>query len=237
MPTRTNSIPTLSDYIAQLQQEQQAARAANESRLREVTSLYDDIIAQFSPGGSFGKGVESQLAESKKSSMSEGTQALVNSGFANSTMMANLGTTWEKKVGNQARLNLEDMRTEKLASAKAGKASMIERVQDEGPDDSLIASLIAQASQRPATVTTIAPSRLSLDSSSRSRVSSPAPAPSSSSGFNSPYWNNGQWTGGPSSSGSASSSSMDESEFQNLVNSNMKRSKTKNNYSYWPEGL
>ena len=224
-------VPTLSSYIAQLQTEQKAANAANQARLNQTTALYDEIIQQYSPGGSFGAGMEKQLAESKRTSVGSGAQSLVDSGFANSTMMANLGTTWEKKVGSQARLNMEDMRNEKLSAAKMGKSAMIERVQDEGPDDSLIAQLIQQASNKPGTITTTAPSKMGsiFDGNQSERLGSDS-TPTPSSGFNSPYWTNGQWAGVPSSGNTSTPAQrMDESDFQSLVNQNMKNAKKATN--------
>ena len=154
---------SLNDYVAQLQASQQEANVANQKRLDEVKGLYDEIIAQYSTGGSAEKAGLAQIESAKKSSISSGTQALVNAGFANSTMVANLGSQFEKDTGATARLTLESTLQDKLSAAKTGKAGVIERVSDEGPDDSLVAQLISQAAQPVAktTKTTItAPSKM-----------------------------------------------------------------------------
>jgi hypothetical protein len=193
----------LSDYINQLQESQKEANAANEQRLKEVTALYDEIIAQYSTGGSAEKAGLAQIEEAKKSSVSQGTQALVNSGFANSTMMATLGSQFEKDVGATARLTLESTLADKLAAAKTGKATMLENVQDVGPDDSLVANLISQAAQ-PTTKTVItAPSKMGsiFDefTSNKTKTSKSTPTTSSSNWWsgNSKYWtSDGRWIGG-----------------------------------------
>ena len=151
---------SLNDYVAQLQASQQEANVANQKRLDEVKGLYDEIIAQYSTGGSAEKAGLAQIESAKKSSISSGTQALVNAGFANSTMVANLGSQFEKDTGATARLTLESTLQDKLSAAKTGKAGVIERVSDEGPDDSLVAQLISQAAQPVAKTTVTAPSKL-----------------------------------------------------------------------------
>lgn len=194
---------SLNDYITQLQSSQAEANAANQKRLDEVKGLYDEIIAQYSTGGSAEKAGLAQIGEAKKSSISSGTQALVNSGFANSTMVANLGTQFEKDVGATARLTLESTLQDKLAAAKTGKAGVIERVSDVGPDDSLIAQLIQTASQ-PVTKTTVtAPSKMgsifSEFTSAKPKVVSQPTKTNTENWWsgNSKYWDaSGRWKGG-----------------------------------------
>jgi hypothetical protein len=217
---------SLNDYITQLQQAQAEANAANEKRLKEVTGLYDEIIKQYSTGGSAEKAGLNQIGEAKKSSVSSGTQALVNSGFANSDMMANLGNQFEKDVGATARLTLESTLQDKLSAAKTGKAGMIERVQDEGPDDSLIAQLLMQASQGGTTTRIVRNSggtgvNWQTIGKEPAKIIQPA-----STGMNNQYWNNGQWRGAsaqPQAVQAPAQAATPENEFQALVNKNMKQ--------------
>lgn len=139
----------LDDLLAKFQQDQERANAANEARYQEAKAEYDKIIEQYLPGGAFGQGFEAQLERARTKSIAQGMQALVSSGLASTTEAATLGKRFEEEVGAPARQQMEDIRYERLASARAGKAGLIERREDIGPDYGLIAQLAAQASSGP----------------------------------------------------------------------------------------
>lgn len=136
------------DLLAKFQMQQDQANAANEARYSEGMGIYDDIIAQYMPGGSFGAGMEAQIEKGATKAVAQGTQALVSSGLYGTTTQANLRKKYEEDVAGQQRLNLEDLRADRLAQARAGKAGFIERREDTGPSDEVIANLTKAAASR-----------------------------------------------------------------------------------------
>lgn len=136
------------DILAKFQEAQQRANEANLERYRQGLSLYDQIIGQYSPGGTFGQGVEAQLGRSRTKALAQGTQALVSAGLAGTTKAATLGRQFEEEVAVPARLRMEDIRQERLAEARRGKAGFMERREDVGPDYRTIAGLAQQAGTR-----------------------------------------------------------------------------------------
>ncbi|MDD3092240.1 MAG: hypothetical protein PHI12_14505 [Dehalococcoidales bacterium] len=141
----------LEDLLAKFQADAERANQANEARYREAMDEYNKIIELYSPGGAFGQGFEAQLERARTKSVAQGTQQLVSSGLYGTTTAAGLGKKFEEEVGTPARQQMEDIRYERLASARAGKAGLIERREDVGPDYGLIAQLAMQASSAPST--------------------------------------------------------------------------------------
>jgi len=137
------------DIIANFQQQQEAARAANEARYAESLKLYDEIIKQYQPEGGFLKGAEAELGREKVRTVAGQEQKLVSSGLFGTSTTAGLGSKWEAEVGQPARLKLEDVRMGRLAQALGAKAGAIERREDIGPDYATIAALSQQAASRP----------------------------------------------------------------------------------------
>jgi hypothetical protein len=138
------AIQGFDELIKKLQSQQDAANAANTQRLGQATAEYDKIIDIYKPGGGFGKGVEADLERRGKQTVAAGEQDLVSRGTFNTTARAALPGQFEENVAAPTRLSLEAMRQGKLAGARAGKAGLIERVEDTGPDTSLIASMTKQ---------------------------------------------------------------------------------------------
>lgn len=122
------------------------ATAANEKRYKEITGIWDNIISQYQPGGSFGQGALAMYEQGKKGAMATGMQSLVSSGLSNTTVAAGLPIKYEQEVGTPFRLQLEDMRINRLSEAQAGKAGAIERRTDAYPDPNLFAGLTQGAS-------------------------------------------------------------------------------------------
>ncbi len=85
-------------------------------------NLWKDAIAQYAPGGSFGKGVEASLARGRTKSVASGMQSLVASGLANTTQAAGLGKKFEEEVGAPTRLRVESQRAQAIAGLKSGYA-------------------------------------------------------------------------------------------------------------------
>ena len=135
------------DYNAiyqQTQQRESASIEANKQRLAQATAIYDEIIARYRPGGSFGKGYLAQLETQKTQDVGKATQQQISSGLAGTTVTSGLGAAWEANVGQPARLKLEDIQMERLSGAQTQKAGLIERVETPGPDYGMLAQL-AQA--------------------------------------------------------------------------------------------
>lgn len=140
----------LDTLIKQFQEAQEKANAANEARYNEALAEYNKIIELYSPEGSFGKGFEAQLERGRTKALAQGTQQLVSSGLYGTTTAAGLGKKFEEEVAVPARLQMEDIRTQRLAEARQAKAGLIERREDVGPDYATMAQLAMQAaSSRP----------------------------------------------------------------------------------------
>lgn len=135
----------IEDLLAKFDVQHAQSNIANVQRYKEGIGLHDENIAQFLPGGSFGAGMEAQLERAATKSVAQSQQSLVSSGLQGTTTAANIRKKWEEDVGTPARLQMEDIKAQKLAAARAEKAGFIERRQDIGPDYSTIASLAKTA--------------------------------------------------------------------------------------------
>jgi len=131
--------------IAKWEAAQAEANRRNEERYRQALEEYDKIIQMYSPGGAFGKGFEAQLERGRIKSLAQGTQALVSSGLYGTTMQAGLGKKFEEEVATPARLQMEDIRMQRLAGARQARAGLIERREDVAPSYALMAQLVQQA--------------------------------------------------------------------------------------------
>ena len=139
----------LSGYLGAFLQAGEKARQRTQARLDQAIGIYDKNIAMYQPGGEFGKGFEAQLGQAKQSSVSGGMAHLAKTGLYNTSIGAGLGTAFEKGVGTPARLQMNDMRIGRLSDAYSAKAGVLERVDDRGPDASLLSNLMMQAANQP----------------------------------------------------------------------------------------
>ena len=129
------------DLISQFQAQQERANAANEQRFQQGMELFDRIIEQNKPGGTFEKATEAQIGRAGKKSVASGMQALVSSGLAGTSQAAGLQKKFEEEVGQPSRLAAADVSAQRLSEARVGKAGFIERREDIGPSFSDIAGL------------------------------------------------------------------------------------------------
>jgi len=97
--------------------------------INEITKLLDEIIKRYRPGGEFGKPEEALLKRAKTKSLAETGQALVSAGLGGTTVGAGAGRKWEEEVGMPSRLQLEDIRSQRLSGAMSAKAGYLEREQ------------------------------------------------------------------------------------------------------------
>ena len=123
-----------------------AANAANEVRYSQGLGLWDQIVQQYAPGGSFGQGAMASYQQGKNQSLASSAQGLVSSGLYNSSTTAGLGARYEQNVGSTFRANLADQQAQAETQALQGKAGFIERRTDKAPDASLFANLQKGAS-------------------------------------------------------------------------------------------
>ena len=120
------------------------ATAANEERYSQGMGLWDEIIKRYQPGGGYGAGALASYERGKTGAVGAGMQQLVSSGLANTTVAATIGKKYEEEVGTPFKLQLQDVQSQRLSEAQAGKAGFIERRTDAYPDPGLAASLGSQ---------------------------------------------------------------------------------------------
>lgn len=149
--------------IASFQAAQDRARAANELRYEQGMDLFDKIIGRYEEGGTFMKGVESQIERGRTKSVAQGMQSLVSSGLSGTTTAAGLGKKFEEEVGTPARMQAQDIAMERLSAAERDKIGFIERREDIGPDYATIAGLAQTIGSRPRGTVTAPSSYSSLD--------------------------------------------------------------------------
>ncbi len=78
----------------------------------------------YAPGGAYSKGLDAQLARGSKKAVAGGTQALVSSGLASTSMGAGLAKQYEEEVGAPARADLESRRVSAMAGLYSQEAGM-----------------------------------------------------------------------------------------------------------------
>jgi len=98
--------------------------------MASISEILDKIIAKYQPGGGFGKSELALLKRGKTKAMAGVGQQLVRSGLAGTTAGAGASQRWEEEIGMPARLELEDIRTQRLVQALLAKAGFQERAQE-----------------------------------------------------------------------------------------------------------
>jgi len=78
----------------------------------------------YAPGGAMSKGVEAGIERGRTKAMAQGTQALVSSGLASTSMGASLGKQYEEEVAMPARADLESRRAQAIAGLHSQEAGM-----------------------------------------------------------------------------------------------------------------
>lgn len=129
------------------------AQAANEERYQQALGISDQIVNMYSPTGTYGQGYKASLERAKSQSVSSGLASLVQSGLGASGGAASLATAWEQGVGAEARLKLEDLLTEKQATALQNKIGLIQSKEDIYPDYSQLYQASAASASTPSRTT------------------------------------------------------------------------------------
>lgn len=134
---------TIEELIAQYSEREEEARAANIRRQEQVTSIFDEIIARYGPGGTYGAAAEALLGQEKVRDVGATTQRDITRGLYG---IRPYEQEWEATVGAPARLRLEDIKMERLSQAQLGKAGFLERIEEPYPDyGALMQAVSAQA--------------------------------------------------------------------------------------------
>jgi hypothetical protein len=151
-------MPRFEELMGKFEEASTAAREATERRLAQATAIYDEIIRRYQPGGVFEERGLAHLEKQKTRDVGGEMQQLISSGLYGTTTTAGVGRRWEESVGEPGRMTLEDIMMQRLSQAQVGKAGLIERVEDVGPDPALYAQLMSQMGASGGGVTVI-PSR------------------------------------------------------------------------------
>jgi hypothetical protein len=118
---------------------------------------WEQAIAQYAPGGGYGKGVEAGLERGRTKALASGTQSLVSAGLYGTTTTAGLGKKYEE----------ESTRAQAIASLKAGYAGAMQSGYESAADRSLrmnLASMqdIGQSFDQMPTSERIGPDQLAM---------------------------------------------------------------------------
>jgi hypothetical protein len=221
-----------------------------------MMKIYDDIIAQYQPGGSFGEGALALYEQGKTKAMATGMQNLVSSGLSNTTVAAGLPIKYEEEVGTPFRLQLEDLRQTRLADALMKKAGAVESRTDAYPDANLLSNLASGAASTAggggssglgAGLGSMWGNSIGGSSSSGQSSIMPSSSASQDSGITGRFGTTGG-SGGlfansglTGVSGGSVTPSMDEKEYQELLAQNMAANNLSSAaapepFSYVPEG-
>ncbi len=104
----------------------------------ELMGLLDKIIERYRPGGEFGKGELALLEREKTKSLARTQSGMVSAGLAGTTVSAGAGQKWEEEVGMPAKLQLEDIRSQRLMESMRTKAGFAERESERERQERLI---------------------------------------------------------------------------------------------------
>lgn len=124
-------VNAIEQLIAQFTAKEEEARAANVKRQQQIESIFDEIIARYGPGGTYGAAAESLLARQKIRDVGAVGQRDISRGMYG---VRPYEAEWEAEVGAPARLRLEDIKMERLSAAQMGKAGFMERVEEPYPE-------------------------------------------------------------------------------------------------------
>ena len=100
----------------------QAGTSGQSSLPGAASANFEKAIAQYAPGGGFGKGVEAGLERGRVKSIASGTQAMVSAGLAGTSVPAGLGKKYEEEVAAPTRAGVESERAQRLSSLYATQA-------------------------------------------------------------------------------------------------------------------
>jgi hypothetical protein len=123
---------------SQLDREQESAKQANLARQKQITSMYDEMMQRFQPGGAFEKRGLGQIERARTKGVGQEMQQMISSGLFGTTTAAQTGRRWEAEVGAPSRLRLEDIMQQRLTGIQQQKAGFLERIEDVYPNYSAL---------------------------------------------------------------------------------------------------
>ena len=109
-------------YIKARQKPAQTTTSGTSSLSTGAKANFEKAIAQYAPGGGFGKGVEAGLERGRVKSIASGTQVMVSAGLMGTTVPAGLGKKYEEEVAAPTRAGVESERSQRLSSLYATQA-------------------------------------------------------------------------------------------------------------------
>lgn len=95
----------------------------------DVLKQLDMLIKKYEPGGEFGKGELALLERQKTKSLARTQSGMVGAGLAGTTAAAGAGQKWEEEIGMPSRLQIEDIKSQRLMQAMQAKAGYTERTE------------------------------------------------------------------------------------------------------------
>ena len=126
------------NVYAQLNREQESAKRANLARQGQITSMYDEMMKRYQPGGAFERRGLGEIERAKTKGVGKETQQMISSGLFGTTTAAQTGRRWEAEVGAPSRLRLEDIMQQRMTGIQQKKAGFLERIEDVYPNYSAL---------------------------------------------------------------------------------------------------
>ncbi len=124
-------------YIKARRKPAQTTTSGTSSLSTGASASFEKAIAQYAPGGGFGKGVEAGLERGRVKSIASGTQAMVSAGLAGTSVPAGLGKKYEEEVAAPTRAGVESERSQRLSSLYATQGSMEQSAYESSENRSL----------------------------------------------------------------------------------------------------
>jgi len=125
------------------------------TKVPTVQDLLTGLLSRYAPGGEFGKGQEALLGRAKTKGIADISQGLVSAGLAGTTIAAGAGKKWEEEVGMPARLQMEDIRSQRYSDVALNLAGYLERkettnlqIAEQRRKETLAANAAVQAQNR-----------------------------------------------------------------------------------------
>lgn len=140
-----NASTGLKDIIKQLQDAQNVANKANETRYQDILGMY----------GNLGQAGMTRIGQQEQQAQAKNEQNLTSRGLGNTTVTS----ATNRGIANDA----EQQRQQLQESVAEKKAGVMERRTDQGPDMSMYANLIGQAASAPKARPKIAPGTYNMD--------------------------------------------------------------------------
>lgn len=138
----------MADLIQSYYDAAQKAYANQLKRSKEVQSIYDRIIGMYGEGSTYGKAAEYQLELRKTRDVGATIQRDISRGLYG---IRPYEAEWEQTVGTPERLTLEDIKSQRLASALAMKAGSLQDITEQYPDYSALQQALAAQASVPTT--------------------------------------------------------------------------------------